>query len=146
MYDPDNPVIKLCAEGMEHEGMNNHPQAKLCFQSAWDSAGNDFEKSIAAHYLARQQPELKLKLEWDLMALFHARRSQHPDIQKNFPSLYLNIAKCYEDMGAWAEAARYYHSALDASNILADDGYSQMIRNGIRKGQERIQKNPGQKI
>ncbi len=35
-FDPGNPVIKLCAEGMNSEARGEIANAKQLFQQAWD--------------------------------------------------------------------------------------------------------------
>jgi rifampin ADP-ribosylating transferase len=57
-----------------------------------------------------------------------------------FPSLYLNIAKCYEDLNDLGNAKRNYELALSFSNLLPDDGYGNMIKGGIKNGIERVTK------
>ena len=50
---PDNPVVALCAEGMAVEG--DREQARALFTRAWAIHRDDYEASIAAHFLARHQ-------------------------------------------------------------------------------------------
>ena len=57
-----------------------------------------------------------------------------------YPSLYLNIAKCYEDMNDMELARSNYQTALSFSNFLPDDGYGKMIKTGILTGITRISK------
>lgn len=51
-----------------------------------------------------------------------------------YPSLYLNIAKCYEDLNDSDNAYSNYQLASSYTNYLADDGYGKMIRSGIEGG------------
>lgn len=53
--DPDNAVVKLCAQGMQAEGAGRRGDARALFEQAWEIAGDDYERCIAAHYLARHQ-------------------------------------------------------------------------------------------
>ena len=71
-FDPNNPIVKLCAEGMNFEG--EAAKALQLFQRAWDESTNDFEKFISAHYLARHQKSIEDKLKWDEIALSEARK------------------------------------------------------------------------
>ena len=50
------------------------------------------------------------------------------------PSLYLNIAKCHEDLQEMDEAMKHYKLAQCFASFLDDDGYGNMIRAGIQKG------------
>src|SRR5579885_2101416 len=98
-FDPNNTIIKLCALGMELEAKKQPAEAKTLFLQAWNEATNDFEKFTAAHYVARHQNSIEEKLHWDKTALHFALKIEDAAMAANFPSLYLNIAKCYEDLG-----------------------------------------------
>jgi tetratricopeptide (TPR) repeat protein len=42
----------------------------------------------------------------------------------SYTSLYLNIAKCYEDLNDLDNARKHYELALSFTDLLPDDGYS----------------------
>jgi tetratricopeptide (TPR) repeat protein len=137
-FDPNNPVIKLCAEGMNSEARGETNNAKQLFQQACNISSNDFEKFTAAHYLARHQKNTADKLKWDETALRIALKIKDESIRTHYPSLYLNIAKCYEDLTDIDNAKKNYQSALSFANFLPEDGYGKMIRSGINNGIERV--------
>src|SRR5204863_8378460 len=110
------------------------------FQQAWNEATDDFEKFTAAHYVARHQKNITDKLFWDKIALTLALKIDDQDIKGSYPSLYLNIAKCYEDLDNPWEAKDNYQLALSFAGNLPDDGYGKMIRSGIMNGLERVTK------
>jgi hypothetical protein len=136
-YDPDNIVVKLCAEGMAKEGEGLKEEARRCFQRAWDAAGDDFEAFTAAHFLARQQPRPEERLRWNMEALGRAERITDQALESYLPSLHLNVAKCHEDLGDLVSAARHYSLAAEKSAALGVGGYSDMIRSGIAAGLRR---------
>ncbi|MGN6476076.1 MAG: tetratricopeptide repeat protein [Flavipsychrobacter sp.] len=138
LFDGDNAVNKLCAEGMEMEGKGDLAASLQLFTRAWDMAGNDAEKFIAAHYLARRQADTEGKLYWDAIALAHAQKVPDTSVKGAMPSLHLNIGKCYEDLGKYDLATEHYTQALAYADKLGNDGYGNMIRKGIKKGLERI--------
>ncbi|MEO6303351.1 MAG: rRNA adenine methyltransferase [Bacteroidia bacterium] len=138
-FDPENKIVKLCAEGMEMEGLNKMQEAEKLFQQAWDSAENEMEKFIAAHYLARRQKNINDKLKWDETALDCALKINGEDITGAFPSLYLNIAKGHEDLGNFEKAKLFYNEANSFVELLPDDGYGKLLKSGITKGLERIE-------
>ena len=72
IFDPENPVNKLCAEGMQLEGEGKPEQAAALFLKAWDAAGDARERFTAAHYVARHQNTTAHKLSWDHIALKNA--------------------------------------------------------------------------
>ncbi len=137
-FDPNNPIMQLCAAGMEKEGKGDSEAAALLFTQAWNEATNDFEKFTAAHYVARQQASIADKLHWDITALNLALKINTAPIRESLPSLYLNIAKCYEDMQDLTNARTHYQLAKEHAAYLPDNGYGAMIKSGIQKGMERI--------
>ncbi|RRB03807.1 rRNA adenine methyltransferase [Larkinella rosea] len=134
-FDPDNKIVQLCAEGMNHEG---EPE-KACqfFQRAWAEAITPFEKFVAAHYVARQQPSVADKLKWDETALRLALLEETETSREAYPSLYLNVGKGYEDLRDFDRAREHYQLAQSFADRLPDEGYGKMIRSGIRNGLER---------
>ena len=68
-FNPNNNVVKLCAQGMEMEGKGKPGEAGSLFLQAWNEASNDFEKFTTAHYVARHQKSAADKLKWDETAL-----------------------------------------------------------------------------
>ena len=137
-FNPNNNVVKLCLQGMGMEEKDKPEEASKLFLQAWNEATNDFEKFTAAHYVARHQKRITDKLKWDETSLQLALKINDATIKGAYPSLYLNIAKCYEDLCDRDNAKANYLLALSFENSLPDDGYGQMIRSGIRKGLERI--------
>lgn len=137
-FDAENTIVKLCADGMLLEGSGNAAGAADLFKQAWQLAASDLEKFIAAHYLARHQPTPAEKLHWDETALHFALQLEGSEVKDTYPSLYLNIAKGYEDLGNTDLAKKNYNSALEFSDHLPADGYGAMIRGGIENGLKRL--------
>lgn len=138
LYDPENITVQRCAQGMALEGEGNHKAAAAIFRQAWDEATTNLERFIAAHYVARHQPTVSDKLQWDKIALNHAQQVPDAGVQGAYPSLYLNIAKDYEDLDEFIPARENYETALSHTQFLNDDGYGRMIHAGITAGIERI--------
>jgi tetratricopeptide (TPR) repeat protein len=137
-FDPENHINKLCAEGMLLEGEGKPQEALVLFEQAWKNATNDLEKLTAAHYVARRQKTIADKLTWDEIALNLALKISTDDIKAIYPSLYLNVAKCYEDLQDFAKAKDNYLLALNFTTFLPNDGYGDMIRAGINNGINRV--------
>ena len=91
--------MKLCIQGMEMEEKGKAGEARKLFLQSWDEATNDFEKFLAAYYIARHQKTVSDKLNWLETALQFALKIDDEAVKSAFPSIYLNIAKCYEDLG-----------------------------------------------
>jgi rifampin ADP-ribosylating transferase len=77
-------------------------------------------------------------LKWDQIALQFALKIDSDTVKETYPSLYLNIAKCYEDLKDFANARKNYRLALSFTDLLPQDGYGNMIRVGITNGIERV--------
>jgi tetratricopeptide (TPR) repeat protein len=139
-FDPENPIVKICVEGMDMEGRGQPDNARLLFMKAWNDAETIVEKITAAHFVARHQNSVIDKLKWDETALDLAKTTDDTAIKMLFPSLHLNVGKCYEDLKDYEQAHTHYELALSFSNQLLDDGYGNMIKGGIRMGIERLSK------
>jgi len=137
-FDPNNNIVKLCAQGMEMEGLGQPGQASYLFHRAWHESMNDFERFIAAHYVARHQETVSEKLRWDQMSLQCALNIKDDTIGDALPSLYLNIARCYEEMGDTSRSRVNYELALSTIQSLPADGYRRMIEASIRNGLGRV--------
>lgn len=133
---PDG-VTNLCAAGMTLEAQGKKEEAGQLFSEAWDRASGNLEKCIAAHYLARCKNTPGDRLTWNIKALEYARKSEDDAVNGYYPSLYLNIARSYEDLGRTGDAAHHYALAAGAAEALPDTPYLSMIRSGIHEGLKR---------
>lgn len=130
-FDPNNKVVKLCAEGMQAEAEGKIEHAHNLFQQAWDIAENDFEAFTAAHYLARNQKTPEDVLKWNIEAMERATKIPGDTVNGSLPSLYLNIGKSYEQLNNLAAANKHYQYAANYISYLPPGGYGDMIRSGI---------------
>ena len=121
-FDPNNNVIKRCLQAMAMEEKGKPEDAGKLFLQAWNESKNDFEKFIAAHYVARHQKNVSDKLKWLEMGLQFALKINNDTVKSAFPSLYLNIAKCYEDLNNPAEAKKNYDLATSFKDKPSDKG------------------------
>ena len=121
-FNPNNNVIKLCIEGMGNEEKGKPEEASRLFLQAWNEATNDFEKFIAAYYVARHQGNTSDKLKWLETALQFALKINDDSVTSAFPSLYSNIAKCYEDLNDLDNAKKNHELAILFKNKPSDKG------------------------
>jgi tetratricopeptide (TPR) repeat protein len=133
--DSSNPVIQLCAKGMATESVE---EALSFFEEAWKNSLNPTEACIAAHYLARHQATPSEELRWNLEAINRADAVGEEEMKAFYPSLYLNLAKCYEDLGQIEEAKKYYLLAAEKEDNLPVGGYRDWVHCGITEGLKRI--------
>jgi hypothetical protein len=121
-FNPNNNVIKLCIEAMTMEEKGKPAEASRLFLLAWNEATNDFEKFIAAYYVARHQENTSDKLKWLETALQFALKIKDITVTSAFPSLYSNIAKCFEDLNDSDNAKKNYELAISFKDKLSDNG------------------------
>ena len=94
--DPQNQIVRYCTEGMEREQEGQHKEALRLFLLAWDQSKDAFERSIAAHYVARHQATPEMTLHWNQESLTNADSVGDDRVQGFYPSLYLNMGKSHE--------------------------------------------------
>src|SRR5207302_352979 len=123
------PVVVLCAAGMAIEG--EPEQARRLFQEAWDSCRDDYEASIAAHFLARHQPTPQACLEGNARAAQHAEAVTNGRTREFKASLYLNLADAYLGVGDGAAAAATLEIARGHLPALPEGGYRAFVERGI---------------
>jgi rifampin ADP-ribosylating transferase len=121
-FNPNNNVIKLCLQGMDMEEKGNHDDAGHIFLQAFNEATNDFEKYLAAFYIARCQKSIPDKLKWWETALQFALKVNNESVKGALSSLYLNIAQCYEDLGDLDNANKNDQLAISSKHNPADKG------------------------
>jgi hypothetical protein len=121
-FNPANPIVKLCIQGMSMEENGKPEAAGSIFLQAWNEATNDFEKYLAAHFVARHQNNVHNKLKWLETALQFALKINDDSVSSAFPSLYSNIAKCYEDLGDADNAKKNYELANSFRYKPSDKG------------------------
>jgi rifampin ADP-ribosylating transferase len=121
-FSPTNPVIKLCVQGMGMEEKGKLEEAGKLFLQAWDEATSDFEKFTAAYYVARHQKNVSDKLKWLETSLQFGLKINDDTVKSAFPSLYSNIAKCFEDLSDLENAKKNYELAASFKDKPADKG------------------------
>lgn len=121
-FDPNNAVIKLCMMGMNLEDNGNVEDATTMFHKAWLEATDDYERFIAAYHLARQQESITDKLKWMETSLQCALNINDDNVKSAYPTLYLNIAKCYEELCDSDNAKRNYELSNSYQGAPSDEG------------------------
>ncbi len=104
IFDPNNAIIKLCINGMALEERGNSEDAIKMFHKAWDEATDDY------------------KLKWMETSLQCALKINDDNVKSAYPTLYLHIAKCYEELGDSENAKRNYELSNSAKVATTDEG------------------------
>jgi tetratricopeptide (TPR) repeat protein len=121
-FNPGINVIKLCVQGIALEEKGNPDEASRLFLQAWNEATSDFEKYIAAYYVARQNENVSDKLKWLETALQFALKVNNESAKSALPNLYSNIAKCLEDLGDVDNAKKNFELANSFTGKPTDRG------------------------
>nr|WP_218921369.1 NAD(+)--rifampin ADP-ribosyltransferase [Bacillus massilionigeriensis] len=121
-FNPNNVVIKLCVSGLELEDSGNIEDALTMFHKAWNEATDDYERFIAAYHLARQQKSIAEELKWMETSLQCALKINDENVKSAYPTLYSNIAKCYEELGDSKNAKRNDELSNSSKGAPSDVG------------------------
>jgi hypothetical protein len=137
--DKDNPVVKLCIEGQKAEVQGRSGYAFKCYLQAWKIRKNDLDACIAAHFVAKQQENVKGSLKWNMLALKFANKIQDDFVKDFYPSLYINIANTHEQLGMNKRAKKYYDLAFATVTESSLGSYGALLLESIKNGQRRTQ-------
>ncbi len=107
--DVGSRTAQLCMAGTQAEFDRRLDDARDLFAQAWDAATDDFEASMAAHYVAHLESDPVAALEWDCEALRRARLDARTS--EFLPSLYVSLGGSYERIGDVAQAREYFDLA-----------------------------------
>ncbi|MBD1422556.1 NAD(+)--rifampin ADP-ribosyltransferase [Sphingobacterium chuzhouense] len=106
-FSANNPVVKLCMQGMRLEDAGNYEDALALFLQAWEEATDDAEKFTSAYHIARRQTKPEDRLKWFNTGLQLARKINDDVVRPALPLLYAQLAQCYEELGEVDNAAKY---------------------------------------
>src|SRR5690606_11113418 len=121
-FNPSNPVVKRCLEGMDMVEKGNPEAANERFLQAWNEATEDLEKFIAAFYVARYQERPAERLHWYETALQFALAINDDTVHSAFASLYTHIANCHDALGNKEQAKTHHEMAATFANKPTDNG------------------------
>lgn len=121
-FDPNNPIIRYCMQGVQLEEQGKPEQASQLFHQAWHEASCDFEKFVAAYYIARHQSDDASRLAWSEIALKFAQSINDENVISAYPALYTNIAKCHVALGNNNQAIQNHQLTQSFKDKLSDKG------------------------
>ena len=133
--DLDNPIIRILSSAAPLEATQPETARQL-YLRAWETATDDYEACMAAHYVARIQDDAEERYRWNSIALERAGR----DVRAIpfLPSLHLNMGRSFEDLGRVAEARLSYRSAREALRDLPVDPYRATLEEAIARALRRV--------
>jgi rifampin ADP-ribosylating transferase len=121
-FDPNNIVVKYCIIGIGLEDSGNVEEAGTMFRKAWNEAADDYEKFIAAYHLSCHQNNITDKLKWMETSLQCALNINDDNVKSAYPTLYLKIAECYEELQDFDNAKRNYELSELYQGTPSDKG------------------------
>ena len=137
--DPENPVVKLCAAGIQAEMAGRPGEAHAAYASAWEAATDSYERSIAAHYLARTGGTAENRHRWNSVALAEAQRvTEPPRVAAFLPSLHLNLGHSCEELGRTDAAREHYRLGRAGLGALDAGPYTAVVRGGLEAAAQRV--------
>lgn len=137
----DESVVGLVQQGMRAESKGDPDEARVLFERAWSAAQDDYDRCVAAHFLARHQPTPDDNRRWnkEALRLADAVAATEPERVRSFyPSLHLNVGYAWEMLGQLDAARRHYDLAAAGLADLPDGPYGEMIRGGVAEGLRRL--------
>lgn len=128
--DPENPVVRLCARGMAND------DGEL-FLRAWEVASDDYERCVAAHYVARTRATAGERLRWNLRCLELADAVGDARVAGFYPSLHAALGQGYEEAGDAGRARAHFERAAGHAGALSEDAYGNWLRIAVAGGLRR---------
>lgn len=112
--------------------------AHALFMQAWESRRDDYEASIAAHFVARHQSSPEETLRWNRLALEHAEAVSDDRAKPLLASLQLNLGDSYRLLGQYLEAKVAVTQGLSSLEYLPEGGYRDFVAGALQRLQERL--------
>ncbi|TDC20791.1 hypothetical protein E1265_20450 [Streptomyces sp. 8K308] len=132
--DPENKVVRLCVAGMAAEAEGEPARARELFERAWAAAGDDYERCVAAHYVARHQDTPEETLRWNEECLRLADAVGDGRVVGFYASLHLNIAQAHGTLGRDGAAREHFALAAGHVDAVPEGQYREWIRFAIARG------------
>lgn len=121
-FNPNNPIVRLALQGMAMEEQDKPEAAKTLFLQAWNEATNNFERFIAAYYIARHQATVPDRLQWLEASLTAAQSINDDAVKAAFPALYTAVAECYDELADADNAKKNRDLAASFNETPSDKG------------------------
>jgi len=105
---------------LEEQGQNG--EAGVLFLHAWDNAVSDFDRFLAAWFLARVQPAVSERILWYERALELALTVGNQAVISAFSCLHNHLSSCYQQAGDLEKAAKHQELAITSLSQPEDRG------------------------
>lgn len=146
----DQTIIRIGqAVQLSHQG--EREAARVLLAEIWNEIGGEqgdpLHVCTLAHAIADVQDDVHQELVWDQRALAAADLLTDARLAEAgvtlpvaglYPSLHLNLSECYRKLGDLDRAREQLQQAQATIGALDDDGYAQMIKEGLEQVAERL--------
>ncbi len=109
--------IALCVEGTQAECQGRVDDARRLYRRSWDEAVDDYDRTVAAHYIAHLETDPAEQLRWNQVALDHAGSAEETSVAPFIGSLYVNLGRSFEIIGDTTQARHHYVLAAEHSVV-----------------------------
>jgi hypothetical protein len=113
--------VALCATGVQAEFERRLDDARALYAEAWRVASDDYDRCVAAHYVAHLVVDPSEALRWNLIALESAQRAEPGSVAALLPSLYVSLGRSYEMVGDTAGSDHFYAIAAEHGLVHRPD-------------------------
>ncbi len=146
-----DPTLIRIGEVAQAGHQGDREAARHRFAEIWDEIGergDPLHRCTLAHVMADVQVDVHDELRWDQRALAAAElvteaRAQQAGmtlpVAALYPSLHLNLSECYRKLGDLARAREHLQQPRASIDVLGDDEYGRLIRDGLQKVAERLE-------
>jgi len=146
----DDPMMRRIMAAIDKHQRGENDDARVMMSALWAEIGENgdaLHRCTLAHYMADLQSDPHQSMAWNQRALSAAEEMSAErlaatfetlDLRSFFPSLHLNLAEDFRELGDKASAARHLDAARQALDPSIDSGLAAMIRGGIDRLQSRL--------
>ncbi len=146
-----DPTLIRIGEAAQLGHQGERETARLLLAELWDEIGGEqgdpLHVCTLAHAMADVQDDVRQELAWDHRALAAAGLLTDTRVAEAgvslpvaglYPSLHLNLSECYRKLGDLDRAREHLQQAQATIGALGDDGYGQMIKEGMEQIAEQL--------
>ena len=140
----DSTILRIGAVVQVGHG-GDRDAARRQFAEIWAEIGGEhgdpLHRCTLAHSMADMQDDVRDELLWDQRALAAADQLTDARVAEAglelsreglYPSLHLNLCDCYRKLGDLDRAREHLRQAEATIDVLGDDDYGRLIRDGLR--------------
>lgn len=123
IFNPQNKIIRLCMLGMNLiEEQGDFEEGMDTLKKALSESENDFDRFIVTYKTAKYEKESSIKLRLLEECKQYIIKSDDYGVKSTFSTIYLDIARCYEELGDLEKAKANYELSDLYNTNPCDEG------------------------